>query len=88
MLARRYPYIKCILPNAPIAPVTLNGGMRMPSWYDIAGMEKRSNEPATGIEESYETVKQLLKKERDAGVNADRLLLMGFSQGGAHRSPT
>ena len=83
LLARRYPYIKFILPNAPVAPVTLNGGMRMPSWYDIAGLEKRSNEPCTGIDESRAKIKNLLQTERDAGLTPDRILLMGFSQGGA-----
>jgi len=46
------PHVKFILPTAPTQPVTLNMGMPMPSWYDIEGLDERTNENCKGIEES------------------------------------
>ena len=62
----------------------MNMGMAMPSWYDIVGLDKRSNEFCKGIEESQQRIEQLLKDEHDnLGVPYERMVLAGFSQGGA-----
>jgi lysophospholipase-2 len=82
--ASALPHIKFILPTAPTQKVTMNMGMAMPSWYDIVGLDKRSNEYCAGIEESRAKITQLLEEEHSTlGVPYDRMALAGFSQGGA-----
>jgi len=83
MLAMKLPWIKFILPTAPNSPVTLNGGMVMPSWYDIEGLSERALERADGIEDSKKTLVGLMKKENEIGITNERIILAGFSQGGA-----
>ena len=62
----------------------MNMGMRMPSWYDIVGLDERSNENCKGIEESRATLESILAKEHeDTGLPYSRMVLAGFSQGGA-----
>ena len=62
----------------------MNMGMRMPSWYDIVGLDERSNESCQGIEESRATLLGILEKEnQDTGLPFSRMVLAGFSQGGA-----
>ena len=61
----------------------MNMGMSMPSWYDIVGLDKRSNEFCKGIDESQARLAGLVKAELDAGIRRDRIVLAGFSQGGA-----
>lgn len=78
------PWLKIILPTAPTQPVTMNMGMAMPSWYDITGLDERSNENCAGIEKSQERIKLILGKEHEeTGLPYSRMLLAGFSQGGA-----
>ena len=76
-------HVKFVLPNAPTSPVTLNGGMAMPSWYDITSLDDRANQECVGIEESRATVTALIEEEVAAGTPLDRIVLGGFSQGGA-----
>jgi lysophospholipase II len=78
------PYCKFILPTAPTQPVTMNMGMSMPSWYDIVGLDERSNENCAGIETSVQTLRDILDKEHGStNLPYNRMVLMGFSQGGA-----
>ena len=78
------PYAKFILPTAPTQPVTMNMGMSMPSWYDITGLDERSNENCKGIEESQARIAGILQKEHETtGLGYHRMALVGFSQGGA-----
>ena len=77
------PHVKFILPNAPVAPVTLNGGMAMPSWYDITSLTDRAKQPCTGIDESRTAIEALINEEVALGISADRIVVGGFSQGGA-----
>jgi len=74
--------IRFIFPHAPIRPVTLNQGMRMRAWYDIArlggGMEDE-----TGIRASEKLLVQLIEREGERGIAPARIVLAGFSQGGA-----
>jgi len=78
------PWLKIILPTAPTQKVTMNMGMAMPSWYDIVGLDERSNENCAGIEQSQMRIKSILQKEHDeTGLPYSRMLLAGFSQGAA-----
>ena len=62
----------------------MNMGMSMPSWYDIVGLDERSNEKCNGIEESRSTLVGILEKEHsNTGLPYSRMVLAGFSQGGA-----
>lgn len=79
-MAKEMDHLKIVLPTAPTQPVTLNGGMPMPSWYDIVGLDERSNENCPGIEDSQQTLTSLLSSE---GLPYSRMMLAGFSQGGA-----
>ncbi len=82
-LATQFPYAKFILPTAPIQQVTMNMGMAMPSWYDIVGLDKRSNEFCKGIDESQARLTNLISSEMELGLPRNRIVLAGFSQGGA-----
>lgn len=83
-LASQMPYLKFILPTAPTQPVTMNMGMPMPSWYDITGLDERSNENCKGIDSSVATIKTILAQEhKNTGLPYSRMMLAGFSQGGA-----
>eukprot|EP00602_Paraphysomonas_sp_CaronLab_P008142 CAMPEP_0185018640 /NCGR_PEP_ID=MMETSP1103-20130426/1297_1 /TAXON_ID=36769 /ORGANISM="Paraphysomonas bandaiensis, Strain Caron Lab Isolate" /LENGTH=284 /DNA_ID=CAMNT_0027548517 /DNA_START=126 /DNA_END=980 /DNA_ORIENTATION=+ len=83
MFSSRMPYCKFILPTAPCQPVTLNGGMAMNSWYDIVGLDDRASETCDGLAESCATIRDVLKRENAAGIPYSRMVLAGFSQGGA-----
>jgi len=77
------PHCKFILPDAPVQPVTLNNGYEMPSWYDITGLGDRFEEDCKGIEESRTRINALIEEELSNGIPADRIVICGFSQGGA-----
>lgn len=61
----------------------MNMGMQMPAWYDIVGLDKRSNEICPGIDESQQRILSILQSENEAGVPYNRMVLAGFSQGAA-----
>lgn len=83
-LATQLPHLKFILPTAPTQPVTMNMGMPMPSWYDITGLDERSNENCKGIDTSRSTLQTILQNEHESlGLSYNRMVLAGFSQGGA-----
>ena len=82
-LAEQLPHVKFVLPTAKTQPVTLNGGERMPSWYDIVGLQSRATETCDGIEDSREYLTELARVSMPPGVGFERLILGGFSQGGA-----
>jgi phospholipase/carboxylesterase len=75
--------IRFIFPNAPIIPVTLNGGMSMRAWYDVFGIGERFQEDREGLDNSRALVEELIKIENERGVTSKRIILGGFSQGGA-----
>lgn len=75
--------IRWVFPNAPAIPVTLNGGMVMPAWYDIEETDLRRRHDEQGIQRSTEHVRALLAREAERGVPPERTMLVGFSQGGA-----
>jgi phospholipase/carboxylesterase len=72
-----------VFPNAPLRPVTVNNGMSMPAWYDIYSFGIKDREDTVGIRESAALVDGLMDRERAAGISAARIVLAGFSQGGA-----
>jgi phospholipase/carboxylesterase len=72
-----------VFPHAPVRPVTLNGGYRMRAWYDLYGLDRGSREDEVGIRESAEAAQRLVRREADRGIAAHRVVLAGFSQGGA-----
>ena len=75
--------VRFVMPRAPERPVTLNNGYVMRAWYDILGTETQRREDAAGLRESLAQVHALIDRERGRGVPADRIVLAGFSQGGA-----
>ncbi len=77
------PAVRWVFPHAPIRPVTINGGTRMRAWYDILGLDRRSVQDEAGIRESARNVWALVARERERRIAADRIVLAGFSQGGA-----
>ncbi|KAJ0399392.1 hypothetical protein P43SY_008150 [Pythium insidiosum] len=83
MLSKDLPHVKFVLPTAKSQPVTLNMGMRMPSWYDIKSLSKSDDDDADGIEASRDRLLGFIEKEVAAGIPHSRIVLGGFSQGGA-----
>jgi len=79
----RAPHVKFILPTAPNRPVTINSGMNMPAWYDIKQLSDREDDICDGIEDTNEKVAQIIEDEIKSGIPSNRILLGGFSQGGA-----
>lgn len=75
--------VRFVFPNAPQQPVTINGGMRMPAWYDIKGADIADKQDREGIEASTSEIEALIAREIEAGIPANRIVLAGFSQGGA-----
>ena len=74
--------LRFVFPHAPVRPVTLNMGMPMRAWYDIYQLGG-SREDGEGIRASQAQVERLIARERARGVAAQRIVLAGFSQGGA-----
>ena len=84
-VASKIPGLRVYLPTASEKAVTLNGGYKMPSWYDIKSLEKnRANDDCDGIEDSRNIVIDLLEKEKNEfNLKENQLFVGGFSQGGA-----
>ncbi len=80
---RHWPSLRFIFPNAPVRPITVNGGMRMRGWYDIGGIDIASKQDAVGVRASIESINALIAREGERGIPPGRILLAGFSQGGA-----
>jgi phospholipase/carboxylesterase len=79
----RHHGVRFVFPHAPSRPVTVNGGMVMPAWYDIRGLDLGQNPDAHGIESSSRLIRTLLEREVERGIPSERIVLAGFSQGGA-----
>ncbi len=74
--------LRFVFPHAPIRPVTLNQGMRMRAWYDIARLGGEPEDEA-GIRSSEGLLKSLISREMENGISLEKIVLAGFSQGGA-----
>lgn len=83
LLRPGWPALRFVFPHAPVRPVTINGGMRMRAWYDIREMSLLNRADAEGVRESVATVEALIAREGERGIPPERILLAGFSQGGA-----
>ena len=81
-LGLRLP-VRFVFPHAPVRPVTINGRMPMRAWYDILGFERGAQEDAAGIRASAAAVTTLIDRELERGMASERIVLAGFSQGGA-----
>ncbi|KAI0717952.1 Phospholipase/carboxylesterase [Fomitopsis betulina] len=76
-------HIKWVLPHAPTMAVTANSGMQMPSWFDIFDFDARATEDEVGMLKAVTSINKLIQAEVDAGIPSNRILIGGFSQGGA-----
>lgn len=75
--------VRFVFPHAPVRSVTVNGGMQMRAWYDILGWDISSDEDAEGLQDSARLIDLLIKREQALGIATHRIVLAGFSQGGA-----
>jgi len=75
--------VRFIFPHAPTQPVTLNGGMRMRAWYDLVRIDLDAPQDREGIIATARHIEALIAHEKERGIAAERLILAGFSQGGA-----
>ena len=75
--------LRFVFPHAPLRPVTLNGGFAMRAWYDIIALDRRAAEDESGIRMSQSLINELLRRESARGIPTERIVLAGFSQGGA-----
>ena len=76
-------HLRFIFPHAPVRPVTINNGHEMRAWYDIKMNDISRVPDEAGIRESQASIEALIAREEKRGVSADRIVLAGFSQGGA-----
>jgi phospholipase/carboxylesterase len=75
------PDIRFVFPHAPTMPVTINGGYVMRSWYDIVSTDLVRREDEAGLRQSQASIEQLIAREKERGIPAERIILAGFSQG-------
>ncbi len=75
--------VRFIFPHAPNLPVTINGGMTMPAWYDIKAMDIDRVVDTEQLQASAASVGRLVQQEIEKGIPANRIIIAGFSQGGA-----
>jgi len=74
--------LRFVFPHAPVRPVTINAGMRMRAWYDIVAIDRSAPQDEEGIRASAAATVDLIERERQRGIAAERIVLAGFSQGG------
>jgi phospholipase/carboxylesterase len=75
--------VRFMFPHAPVRAVTINNGMRMRAWYDIAAADLNNRADIAGVRQSQGEIEALIAREKTRGVPAGRIVLAGFSQGGA-----
>lgn len=73
--------IRFLFPNAPVIPVSINGGYQMPAWYDILGADITARQDEKGMRQTQDSMNQLIEREIERGVPARRIVIAGFSQG-------
>lgn len=83
LVRAHWPALRFVFPNAPVRPVTINNGVRMRAWYDIVDFDLADRADEAGVLESAAQVDALIAREAVRGVSASRVILAGFSQGGA-----
>jgi phospholipase/carboxylesterase len=75
--------LRFIFPQAPMRPITINNGHVMPGWYDISMQDIARKPDEPGVRESQTAIDQLIERELTRGIASDKIILAGFSQGGA-----
>ena len=75
--------LRFIFPQAPSRPITINNGQVMPGWYDISMAELQRKPDEAGVRQSQAFIEQLIAREVERGIASDKIILAGFSQGGA-----
>jgi phospholipase/carboxylesterase len=75
--------LRFVFPHAPLRPVTINAGMTMRAWYDIVGIGPHVQEDAAGLRAAQASIEALITRESQRGIAPGRVVLAGFSQGGA-----
>ena len=75
--------VRFVFPHAPVMPVTVNNGWAMPAWYDIYSLDIAAAQDEAGIRASQAALEALIAREITRGIDAARIVLAGFSQGGA-----
>ena len=86
LVRRDWPALRFVFPHAPVRAVTINGGARMRAWYDITSFDfgdAAQRADAEGVQVSVDQVNALIAREGARGIPPERILLAGFSQGGA-----
>lgn len=83
LVAPGWPALRFVFPHAPVRPVTINNGMSMRAWYDIAAFDLNARQDEAGMRASIREVETLIAREQARGVPSERIFLAGFSQGGA-----
>ena len=77
------PNVRFVLPHAPSLALTINGGQIMPAWFDLTHSDLAAREDAAGIRVSERAIIRLIERENVRGIPANKIVLAGFSQGGA-----
>ena len=75
--------LRFVFPHAPVRPVTINGGMAMRAWYDIVSLDAEGRADSQGVHESTAILETLIARENERGIKADKIVIAGFSMGGA-----
>jgi phospholipase/carboxylesterase len=75
--------LRFVFPHAPVRSVTLNGGAPMRAWYDILGFDRSAAQDEAGVRASDRAIRALIGRENERGIATERIVLAGFSQGGA-----
>ena len=81
LVLRHWPALRFVFPNAPVRPITVNGGMRMRGWYDIGGADIAHKQDEVGVRGSIVAIEHLIDRENARGIPSERIILAGFSQG-------
>jgi len=83
LVDRAWPPLRFVFPHAPTRPVTINGGMSMRAWYDILGAQIADRQDEAGMRVSISQLDELIAREGARGIPSERVIVAGFSQGGA-----
>ena len=75
--------IRFVFPQAPTQAVTINLGYEMPAWYDVLGLDKESRQDEAGVRSAESQIGTLIEKQIESGIPSNKIILAGFSQGGA-----
>lgn len=75
--------IRFIFPHAPVRPVSLNAGMEMRAWFDIYGLHAHAKQDVMGINQASHAITALIEQEQRQGIPSEKIVLAGFSMGGA-----